>query len=103
MGSLWEKVSHRPPNIHLLGADLSFDTVELSARLPARCKVDWAGDINQILAYNQLNPGQAAKLRGRLGFPQSLLFGKAGRALLQPPPDANIRKPLVGRIRSPRS
>ena len=41
-------------------------------------------DIKQILSYGQLNPGQAAKLRGRLGFSQSLLFGKMGRALLQP-------------------
>ena len=71
-------------SIQLLGAEITFDTSHLRACLPARRRTDLMNDIRQILAYNQLNPGQAAKLRGRLGFSQSLLFGKVGRALLQP-------------------
>ena len=76
----------QPPSaaIYLLGAELAFDTFEFTARLPTRRRDDLMNDIRKILAYDQLNPAQAAKLRGRLGFSQSLLFGKVGRALLQP-------------------
>ena len=52
--------------------------------LPERRRGDLINDIRQILLFDQLNPAQAAKLRGRLGFAQSLMFGRVGRALLQP-------------------
>ena len=61
-----------------------FDTDRKSASLPTRRKTDLMNDIRQILQYNQLNPAQASKLRGGIGFSQSLLFGKVGWALLQP-------------------
>ena len=70
--------------IHLLGANVSFEDHHVCAKLPDRKRVDLTNDIRQVLSYNQLNPGQASKLRGRLGFSQSLLFGKVGRAMLQP-------------------
>ena len=83
--ALSEGKSQKPTtSIHLLGALVTFNSDHLTACLPPRRKDDLSNDIRQILSYNQLNPSQAAKLRGRLGFSQSLLFGKVGRALLQP-------------------
>ena len=41
-------------------------------------------EIQHILKTNVLSPAQAAKLRGKLGFAQSLLFGRFGRAMLKP-------------------
>ena len=70
--------------IRLLGADVTLGANHVSAPLPPNRKNDLLNDIKQIRTYNQLNPSQAAKLRGRLGFSQSLLFGKVGRAMLQP-------------------
>ena len=40
------------------------------------------GDIQSILAANLLYPGQAARLRGKLGFAVVAAFGRFGRAQL---------------------
>ena len=71
-------------SLQLMGAELSIFTGHVSACLPERRRIDLINDLKRIITFDQLNPAQAAKLRGRLGFAQSLLFGRVGRALLQP-------------------
>ena len=41
-------------------------------------------DLAKALQRRTLTPAEAGKLRGRLGFAQSFMFGKFGRALLAP-------------------
>ena len=71
-------------SLRLLGADIARHPGRASDRLPERLRGDLISDFHQVRSYDQINPAQAAKLRGRLGFAQSLLFGRVGRALLQP-------------------
>ena len=40
--------------------------------------------MQEILRVGRVSPAQAAKMRGRLGFTQTLMFGKFGRVQLQP-------------------
>ena len=56
----------------------------LEAALPDRKRKDLLNELRQILQKNSLTPAHAAKIRGRPGFSQSLLFGRVGRALLTP-------------------
>ena len=66
----------------LLGAEITITFKWLTARLPDRKRKDLVNELKQCLVNGQLTPAQAAKLRGRLGFIQSLLFGRTGRALM---------------------
>ena len=68
----------------LLGADLSIMSKWITARLPERKRKDLINELNQTLQNGTLTPAQAAKLRGKLGFSQSLMFGRLGRAILAP-------------------
>ena len=72
------------PSISLLGAVITFDEEGISAVLPERKRNASVKDLENISAKGRLTPGQAAKIRGRLGFAQSLMFGKFGRVQLQP-------------------
>ena len=56
----------------------------ITATLPSRKKDDLCSALRSTLSANRLTPGSAAELRGRLGFAQSLLFGRLGRAHLAP-------------------
>ena len=72
------------PSISLLGATITFEQDGVIAVLPECMRNALIYDIEGILANGKLTPGQAAKIRGRLGFAQSLMFGKFGRVQLQP-------------------
>ena len=78
------KFSPPAPKILLLGAEVTIAHDFAAASLPQKRRGALITDIQNILFTNKLSPGQAAKLRGRLGFSQSLMFGKYGRVLLQP-------------------
>ena len=86
LGLSLEPAKGQPParKLHLLGADIALTAEGIHASFPDRKRHDLLNDLKQVLKYNQLNPAQAAKLRGRLGFAQSFVFGKLGRALLHP-------------------
>ena len=71
-------------SISLMGAFVSIKDDFVTAALPLERRDALISDIQEILRSGNLTPGQAAKLRGRLGFAQSMLFGKFGRVLLQP-------------------
>ena len=71
-------------HIQLLGAEITITHEGIQASLPCKKRYGLTNDIRQILRYNQLNPAQPTKLRGRLGHAQSFAFGKLGRALLHP-------------------
>ena len=69
--------------ILLLGAAISIRPDCATASLHG-CKRDVRiPDIQKILRPVNLPPGFAAKLLGRLGFAQLLMFGKFGRVILQ--------------------
>ena len=68
----------------LLGAQVTLSRVFAHASIPRPKASKIIDEINDILKANTLSPAQAAKLRGKLGFAQSLLFGRFGRALLKP-------------------
>ena len=63
------------PTIHLLGADIVFSADQLVAKFPAMRMGDLTNDIRQIIARNQLNPGQAAKLREVYAFRSRYCLG----------------------------
>ena len=71
-------------SILLLGAAISIQPDFATASLPGRRRDALITDIMKILCPGSLSPGCAAKLRGRRGFAQSLMFGRFGRVLLQP-------------------
>ena len=75
-----------PPtrDIELLGAPLSFAPGCATASLPDAKRESLAADLKQLRARGTLGTADAAKVRGRLGYSQSLLFGRAGRVMLQP-------------------
>lgn len=66
----------------LLGADITFTQNWITASLPDRKRKALVNELKQILSNGHLSPAQVAKIRGRLGFSKSLLFGRLGRALL---------------------
>ena len=78
------KECHQGEKIDLLGAHvvLSHDFVEAS--FPAHKKEQLLAGLKQALSSNVSTPVDAAKWRGRLGFAQSLTFGRMGRSLQQP-------------------
>ena len=72
----------KPPS--LLGAEITIALRWITARLPDRKRKEITNVLKQCVHNGHLTPAQAAKLRGRLGFCQSLMFGRIGRALLKP-------------------
>ena len=80
---MWQFAS--PTNAFLLlGADVAIRPGRVSVSLPSDRRGALISDINDIIRVGILTPGRAAQLRGRLGFPQSLMFWKFGRVMLQP-------------------
>ena len=82
----------------LLGAEITLTLNWITARLPGRKRKGLINETRQVLPNGQLAPSQAAKLRGRLGFSHSLLFGRMGRAWLNPLTARQYSKSL-GRFR----
>ena len=84
LGFVLEETKEQPPTKRptLLGAEIEISEGTIIARLPDRKKSEILNELRQILAKGTLTPAQAAKIRGRLGHSQSLMFGRYGRALL---------------------
>ena len=78
--------------INLLGASISFGHEFIEASLPPGRKHALVVDLKAVLSDGKLTPGAAAKLRGRLGYGQSLMFGRMGRAHLAPFTDRQYEK-----------
>ena len=74
----------QPPTqaLTLLGASIQLGRRHVSASLTEKRKTDYVALLKNILRRNSLSPEAAAKIRGKLGFAQSLMFGKYGRAIL---------------------
>ena len=79
-----EKAAVPSKTIKLLGASISINPEGLTASLPQSRADELIAMILEIIQSNSLSPGLAAKLRGKLGYAQSLMFGRYGRVLLQP-------------------
>ena len=73
-----------PGEILLLVASVSIQPGRITAKIPEEHHHSAIKDLEEVLAPGRLTPGKAAMLRGELGFPQSLMFGKFGRSQLQP-------------------
>ena len=85
-------------SVHLLGDEVDRRPGHVSARLPERRRVNLINDLAQVFTYCQLDPGQSAKLRGRLDLAQPLLYGRVVRAPLQPFADRQYSW-MIGRKR----
>ena len=70
--------------INLLGARVSISAYEMEVSLPEKKKGELIADLARILQLRKLSPADAGKMRGRLGFAQSFMYVKFGRALLSP-------------------
>ena len=84
LGFVLEDAKEQLPsiNLNLLGAEILISEDVITARLPERKKAELLNELRQVLSKGTLTPAQAAKLRGRLGYSQSLMFGRFGRALM---------------------
>ena len=78
--------------------DIANDKDGITARLPGRKKQELPNELHQVRERKSPTPAPAAKLRGALGFSKSLLFGRIGRALLDPPTTRQYTKNLGRRI-----
>lgn len=74
-----------PPShsLLLLGACVTISSDFVSAALPITRRGALIAELSGILESGRLMPGHAAKIRRRLGFPQSLMFGEFGRVIPQ--------------------
>ena len=79
-----DKDQSHSDSLAILGARVHFGPEGVSATLPEKRRGSLIHDLECILASGELSPGQADKMRGRLGFAQSLMFGKLGRVQLHP-------------------
>ena len=71
-------------DIELIGSSFSFHHGKAEAPLPQANRDELASDLEIILSKGTLGPAEAARYRGELGFFQTLMFGRAGWALIQP-------------------
>ena len=63
---------------------VTYNLKDLQLEIKAERKVDLLDEIDSILAAGCLDPGSAGKLKGKLMFGASQLWGKVGRAFLRP-------------------
>ena len=68
--------------IDILGAAIKLTHEDVTAQLTDQRRSDYLTLLRNVLRKNNLSPAAAAKIRGKLGFAQSMLFGKYGRAML---------------------
>ena len=59
----------------------------IRASLPERKAARYTIELQAILSSSLLRPGDSEEIRGKLGFAQTLMSVRSGRALLQPFPD----------------
>ena len=76
--------SHPSATIRLLGATIELTVGSVEATIPPSRMEHLSAGLKHLLLDNALTPSGAAKWRGRLGFAQSLMFGRAVRALIRP-------------------
>jgi hypothetical protein len=62
---------------------VTYDLVGMELKIKQARKVELLDEISSILSSQVLPPGQAGKLRGKLMFGSSQLWGKIGRAFLR--------------------
>ena len=89
----------KTPSVEIdsLGASLSFRRGSICASLPVSKRDDIIEALGEILRPVYLSPGQAAKIRGRLGFAQSLMFCRFGRVWSQPFTNRQYSRDVRGR------
>ena len=83
-------------SIVMLGAQVTFTAEGVSAALLENKRDILVTDLEKIIEAGTLTPGQAAKMRGRLGFAQGLMFGKFGRVQMQPFTNRQYSRALKG-------
>jgi hypothetical protein len=66
----------------LLG--VTFDLEEFQVKVKETRKKELQDEIKEIIRRKNLHPGHASKLRGKLFFLTSSLFGRVGRAFMKP-------------------
>ena len=66
--------------VEILG--VQYDLKKLVLRITAKRRRDLINEIGQIIHDNSLTPAAAAKLKGKLSFAATTLWGKVGRAFL---------------------
>ena len=86
LGFCLEPAKESPPSTeaNVLGAKIALSEYDIEVSLPERKRQTIAAELATVLQRRRLSPADAGKLRGRLGFAQSFLFGKFGRAHLGP-------------------
>ena len=62
---------------------VTYDLANMRILIKAARKQELISEINSILEANVLEPGHAGKLKGKLMFGASQLWGKVGRAFLR--------------------
>ena len=65
----------------LLGVILDLERREVRITEDRKRKIQT--ELREILADDRLTPGQASKLKGKLGFASSTVFGRTGRAFMR--------------------
>ena len=80
--------------IEILGARVAVLTHDVEVTIPERKREAITTELARVLQMRKLTPSDAGKLRDRLGFAQSFIFGKFGRAHLSP---FTFRQYSVGR------
>ena len=78
--------------INLLGASVTLGHEFLEAIAPADRKHALLVELKAVLSSGKLTPSGEAKIRGRLGYGQSLMFWRMGRAHLAPFPERQYEK-----------
>ena len=91
------KFIHPTESMVLSGAEILTRPNFAPASLPGHKRVSPIEDITVVIKSGHLAPGHSAKLRGRLGFAQSLLFGKFGRVMIRPIPNRQYSRATSGR------
>ena len=61
---------------------VTYDLVSMELKIKQSRKIELLDEISSILSSQVFPPGQAGKLRGKLMFGSSQLWGKIGRAFL---------------------
>ena len=100
-GLLWldievEKEQPKTTDVALIDANLRLRPVLFEARLPSTKRNSYAHIMRDILPRGALIPVEAAKVRGKLRYALTPLFGRSGRASL-PPFTARQYCPEAGR------
>ena len=86
LGWALDKKKRQPPSccVRSIVGELSVQIDGVCWALDGAKRETWMGDIRRHLASGVMQPGEAAKLYGRLAFGGQRVFGRVGRAALRP-------------------